>query len=171
MNKQLILNPLDVRLKDGKHMINVYSRSSSLLGQWLSNWTKEPFDMPKFGRFDSIEGFWFWYKYYQQNDGVMSVAIDGLRRMSGYTAKEFGSKHVPSEIPDFDDFQEKIYKALDLKLKTNKAMMKLFADSTLPLVHYYEYDGIRKMGSHPWVINHLDHRRQQLKLYYKEKID
>lgn len=144
--------------EEGVTHINVYSKSKTELGKWLSNFSHSPISLEE-GVFNSIEGYWYW----------LSCFDDRLKNMSGFAAKQLGKElrgefnHTP------DNFEEKIKKALDVKLKTYLNKSKELCESDLPLCHYYEYGGKRVNSGHSWIIDHIELRRQMLKEYFKNK--
>jgi hypothetical protein len=141
---------------DGVHHINIYSKGKTELGRWLSNFAHSPIDLPEDGHFESIEGYWYW----------LGTRDERLRTTYGFRAKEIGRQRKPSQNPV--DFEERIKRALDTKLKSNLAMLTEFAVSILPFRHYYEWGKPpkplrRKDGGYPWIIEHLEARRKLLK--------
>ncbi len=149
-----------IKGKDGITHINIYSKGETNLGMWLSNFAYTPIYIPEDGNFASIEGYWYWLR----------TKDERLRNLSGFEAKNIGKSLVvdlESEITD--DFIEKIKKAIDIKIKSNKSMMNDFRDSDLPFCHYYVYDGNRKDAGYNWIAEHFEDRRKLLKEYYKQK--
>ena len=135
---------------DGIDHINVYSRGKTKLGRWLSNFTEEPIETED-GKFQSIEGYWYW----------IGTGKDILRGVSGYEAKRIGrALTVKNKLPR-KEFRRKIKKAFSLKLKANKAMLKKFMKSTLPLVHYYVEGGERMVfiPKHYWLFEFMEKKR------------
>lgn len=140
---------------DGIDHINVYSKSKTELGRWLSNFTHSPFTCED-GKFSSIEGYIYW----------LGSHDDRLRLMYGYRAKQLGREvaDITYTIKE-EDFKRKIRVAIRQKILNNKSMSQALADSTLPLDHYYLY-GDKKVYAVKWnwVIEEIDAVRKDLKL-------
>jgi hypothetical protein len=136
---------------DGVDHINIYSKGKTVLGRWLTNFAYSPITIPEHGDFASIESYWYW----------LGCEDDNLRHLHGFAAKKAG-KAIPNTI-DRPGFNELICKAIDIKLKSNLDMLYELYDSTLPLVHYYEYGGKRVDAGYRWIVDHIESRRQLLK--------
>lgn len=141
---------------DGIDFINVYSKGSTELGRWLSNFAHSPFEC-EHGEFASVEAYWYWLR----------CEDDALRSLHGYRAKSEGKKR--KRVIERDDFEALIKKAIDLKLKSDRALIIEFAKSELPLCHFYEYSGKRTDAGYEWIVSHLEMRRSLLKDWLKTK--
>lgn len=139
---------------DGVNCINVYSKAFTPIGVFYSNFSHTPF-VCEDGEFASIEAYWYWIK----TDGKSP------RNTYGYDAKIKG-KSFPSVN---DIVQDKIRRAIDIKLKNNLQLIYSQDDFSLPLVHYYDYGNKRVEGGHEWIIEHIEVRREQLYNYFKNK--
>jgi hypothetical protein len=140
---------------EGMTHINIYSKSKTSIGKWLSNFTYCPIST-EHGNFNSIEGYWYW----------LGTLNDNLRDLSGFHAKKLGREsEVLRELPE-DVFQSKIKSAIDRKLKTKP---KEVSEINLPICHYYEYGGKRVDAGYEWIGEHIEYRVEQLKEYYKNK--
>lgn len=122
------LNPRD----DGVTHINVYSRGRTQLGRLLSNFAETPFIHPRHGRFDSIEGLWYWLSVDPTNPDR-----DSLRKLSGFAAKKVGRKLRGNDWPDSDQFMRDVKLGLYSKLMFHREVRSQLLESKLPLVHYY----------------------------------
>lgn len=120
-------NKLDP-LRDGVDHINVYSRGFTELGQDLSNFAHTPFVHPRYGPFESVEGFWYWLGTGRRHDH--------LRDLWGFLAKEEGRRCTRVDIPEFE---EEIRDALLHKVSQTYGLAQRLAGSTLPLCHYFYY--------------------------------
>lgn len=135
--------------EDGVTHINVYSKARTKLGQFLSNFAHTPIDTED-GRFASLEGYWYWLK---TGDSTMKV-------VHGYQAKKYGKqcKGRDPQMP-WDEFQSKFRVALDAKMKAFPGALRELKATTLPLAHYYVFNGKTVPGGHLWVIEHIDSMR------------
>lgn len=142
---------------DGLTHINIYSKGRTPLGRWLTNFAYSPITIPEHGEFCSIEAFWYW----------LGCEHDSLRHLHGFAAKQMGKKILESRCDGLlyqrDNFEQLICSAIDIKLKSNLEMLYELRDSTLPLVHYYEYGGKRIDAGFEWITHHIENRRQLLK--------
>ena len=138
---------------DGKTHINVYSKAKTYLGRLLSNWADTPFECED-GRFRSIEGYWYW----------LGSKDDRLRDVWGFPAKRLGREVGASDWIDTEEFKGKIKRAIRAKINQHKEIRKLLEESTLPLVHYYDYKGkIVRVPQGDWIMEELELIRQELK--------
>ncbi|SOK59156.1 hypothetical protein [Yersinia phage fHe-Yen9-03] len=122
--------------EDGITHINIYSQAKTELGRLLSNFALSPFIYEPYGKFNSAEGFWYWYLTGKQHDT--------LRYLSGFEAKKEGRKYRNDRLDVLgltDDDLEVMMQMLVLKVAYNPHIASLLKESTLPLVHYYNYSG------------------------------
>lgn len=110
---------------DGIDHINIYSKGKTWIGRYLSNFYKFEFTCED-GFFSSIEGYWYW----------LSTKDDNLRTLHGYAAKKYGKEIRGEDYPKFDGFEDKILKAIKIKLDKNRENV---INIKLPLTHYYCY--------------------------------
>lgn len=143
--------------EDGVTHINVYSRGKTWLGRELSNFAERPFTCPEFGHFQSIEGYWYF----------LLTGNEALRDLAGFEAKKVGKKSRPGKPPEF--FEHHVRRALRLKVDAHDDLKGMFAESRLPLAHYYYMKEWstgemkeRPADSHPWVIDELEDIRARL---------
>lgn len=151
MNPPLVLCPLD----DGKTHINVYSKGETELGKLLSNFSNLPFDHPDYGRFESLEGFWYWI--------ATGKMYDTLKICYGFQAKKEGKKY---ERVDDDNFENEIKFATQLKIEQSPYLKKLLTESTLPFVHYYYYGSminpkVIEVSGNEWQIEYIELLRKK----------
>lgn len=135
---------------DGVDHINIYSQGKTELGKWLTNFAYSPIDILEHGKFNSIEGYWYW----------LGTKDERLRRLSGWEAKRLGKTLEAKEVDGFEDL---IRKAIDIKLKSSPQKMKEFAASNLPFDHYYVFGGLKKDAGYKWILEHFENRRTLLK--------
>lgn len=115
---------------DGTDHINIYSKGVTPLGRKLSNFAHTPFRIPFMGRFESVEGFWYWWL----------TGVDELRKYYGFRAKQVG-KEFDLKRPE-EKFPKRLLKiAYRAKLRYHPMLKQMLKDNKLPLVHYYVYSG------------------------------
>jgi len=155
---------IDIEL-DGVDHINVYSRGRTQLGRDLSNFAHTPFVCAD-GGFASVEGYWYWLGTPAEN-----VQRERLRTLHGFQAKALGKSLHSDDTPRDPDFDAKIRAAIDAKLKASPMLMAFFADSRLPLLHYYVFKNghVVQPEKHRWVLEHLEKRRLDLQAWYARK--
>ncbi len=153
---------------DGVTHINIYSRGATPVGRALSNFTLAPFEHPEFGRFVSVEGFWYWLS------AGANPEHDRMRRLYGPSAKFEGARLL--SIPQDDEyFHEQICRAIECKVRQNPDILKEVVASSLPFMHYivmHEKD-YREQGQyrrwpvlkqkHQWQVDFLEDLRRRLK--------
>ena len=120
--------------QDGLTHINAYSKSSTELGRYLSNFARTQIMLPNHGTFQSIEGYWYWL-------GCTHPSKDRLRHLWGFEAKKVGRELGTTDWPgaQVEDFQDHIKAAIRVKLKQNRLGLEMLVASNLPIVHYYWY--------------------------------
>lgn len=147
-------------INEGIDHINIYSRSTLLLGRQLSNFYYSPFKHPLYGEFLSMEGFYFWY--------LTGQVYDDLKQMYGYKAKEYGNKLEPYRIDKLygldSDMIYDIKEAIIYKLAYNPDIYEGLKNSTLKFTHYYVYNGKEKYARNSkWFIDIFEDIRSVLK--------
>ena len=115
-------------LLDGVDHINIYSKSHSNLGKMLSHFYDSSFEHPKFGKFRSVEAFWFYVG--------TGMKHEFLRDMWGYNAKVAGT--ALEKVND-DNFLTYVEEANECKIRQNPSILKEFMENTKPFLHYYSY--------------------------------
>ena len=138
--------------RDGVDHINIYSQGKTSLGCFLSNWYRYPTDLGDLGRFESIEGLWYY----------ITTRDERLRNMSGFAAKQLG-KSLPKTV-DIEKglFQECIKAAIKKKICGSPFHIP-FIESVLPFDHYYVFKGKQVDAGHKWIVDYITDLRQQLK--------
>lgn len=137
---------------DGKDHLNIYSRAATAIGRWCSNWEVAPIDLPVHGRFQSIEGYWYW----------LGSGDDRLRNLAGWNAKKVGRTVMRERV---DGFEELITLAIKIKLATyaERAVDLLHEDLIeLPIVHYYVMPDrvIDVTAKYQWMLDIFDNYRK-----------
>lgn len=137
---------------DGIDHINVYSQGKTLLGVFLSNWYRYPMILGDLGRFESVEGLWYW----------LTTRDERLRNMSGFAAKKLG-KSLPNVVtlPN-NEFKFIIKQAIKNKVAGGPQYFN-FVNSTLPFSHYYVFNDKQVDADHKWIIEYLEELRTKLK--------
>lgn len=162
-------------LRDGWDHINVYSKGFTEVGKELSNFSHSIIDMGEYGRFHSVEAFWFWLRTLLLDRSWTTDErrkIEAIRELSGFQAKKLGKeilKDVPKEawgvFPE-EEFRDDIRTALRIKLQSKPTLASQFYLTSLPLVHYYffgEPDNAKVVDAgHRWVVDYLEELRQEL---------
>ena len=145
-------------LNEGIDHINMYSRSSTLLGRMLSNFAYTPFVHPEYGKFASVEGYYYWVSTGFQHEK--------LKVLSGYGAKQYGSALARVELVDFE---KKIKEAIRLKILQNPKLAKMLKECDLPITHYYYYGKpdnckVIELSDHNYMPEEIDAVRAELKV-------
>jgi ATP-dependent protease HslVU (ClpYQ) ATPase subunit len=156
--------------RDGIDHINIYSRGKTEVGRQLSNFAYSPFTHIKYGKFNSIEGLW----YYLITGGQHEV----LRDLYGFKAKKIGRELINQDewnLVDTEnpDFKEDIREGIRQKLREDKKLLKMLCKTEgKPLKHYYVYESKKKFdenglpeytirnAGHSWVIEEIERIRQ-----------
>lgn len=145
--------------EDGIDFVNIYSKGNTELGRWLSNFTRAPVDIPIHGKFESLEGYFYYLK----------TGDKRLQKEWGYGAKELG-KSLPILLEEkSEQFKIEFRRGLDIKLKTYRDWFDKLVKCELPLCHYYEYGGKRVDAEYNWIVEHIEMRRKQMKDHLKKK--
>jgi len=161
------MNPSDINPKnDGIDHINIYSHGKTELGQLLSNFAHSPFTHSTYGKFNSIEGLWYWLKCKR----AFGIEYIQLKLLYGFEAKQLGKQLFSTseeELPNFPDelFKEDILEGIRCKLRQNKDILNLLVESTLPLTHYYTpFKGTgttpKFLPQHQWQIDEIERIRK-----------
>lgn len=145
--------------QDGEDFINIYSRGITPLGRFLSNFTSvDDVIQTEVGNFKSIEGLIFYLGSFDSK----------LRKLSGFEAKRYGeSADRGIRLPE-DIFRNIIIEAMENKLFSAKFdIFDTFLKSTLPFVHYYEYNNKRiEPKKWLWQIEEWEKLRTAIKKQY-----
>lgn len=141
--------------RDGRELINVWSKGRTRLGRFLSNFTHCLIKHPVYGNFASVEGFWYWLGTGKKHHE--------LRRLYDTSAKSAGMKLIPVPIPD-EEFRREICTMIEIKVRSNPEFFQEFIESTLPFDHYFVYgDRIVRKQKHKWQMDFLEDLRKKLR--------
>lgn len=138
---------------DGINHINIYSKGSTAIGRFLSNFADCHIHTED-GYFRTVEGYWYW----------LSTKHEPLRDFVGWQAKQVGRKQRGDDWNDSPEFQDKISKAIIIKILQDKwAQQELIKTVQLPLYHYYVYNS-KVLMAHDgfWMLTLIDWIRQEL---------
>ena len=140
--------------EDGVTHLNIYSQAATDLGKFLSNFAHCEIKTG-FGTFQSVEGLW----YYLSTD---HPDRNKLRNLYGFAAKKLGRELKELSSVKVDNFQTFIIEAIRYKI-INSNWLGVFKQSTLPFVHYYNFNGvIREDKGSQWVIDYITQLREEL---------
>lgn len=144
--------PVDPAM-DGVDHINIYSKGRTELGRLLTNFAHTPFVHPVYGKFESMEGFY----YYLKSGGRPACEInhtlklERLRELHGFQAKEFGRKFDRVDMPRRQWYQI-LFTGLVEKVRQNQNVLEMLRESELPFVHYYLYGAkVFAPPGHAWL--------------------
>lgn len=152
---------------DGKLFINVYSQARTQLGRDLSNFAHTPFTHPKYGKFSSVEGAYYYFYTGRRHEK--------LRTLSGVMAKSEGLSLIPigwhnQNIEILNEFKDFIRECLQCKLREHKDILWALISTDLPLEHFY-VKGINIINKtkHKWILEEIDRIRIVTKKWYIDK--
>lgn len=141
--------------EDGVTHVNVYSKAATALGRLLSNFAHTPFECED-GRFASVEGYWYWL-------GTSDPRRERLRELHGYEAKRIGRELRSADWQQHVEFKRKIRAAIRAKLLAHRKILAQLRVCTLPLAHYYVFNGVvRAPEDGHWILAYLDEVRTAL---------
>ncbi|MCK9616163.1 MAG: hypothetical protein M0R48_11845 [Candidatus Omnitrophica bacterium] len=156
-------------LTDGVTHINIYTKGKTKLGRDLTNLSRHGFEMKEYGRFECVEGFWYYY--------LTGCQHEEFRKYDGFTAKTEGQKLREDRI-DKDGLSDvnkgEILEAIRCKLRQNRDVLKNLIESELPLTHYYYYGEesnckIVRLHQYDWIVEEIENIRTACKAYYRRR--
>jgi predicted NAD-dependent protein-ADP-ribosyltransferase YbiA (DUF1768 family) len=133
--------------------INIFSKSESMLGRLLSNFAHTPFTS-RDGRFESVEGYWFWLLTPHAKDR------ETLRSLYGFKAKQLGQSLSPNRALMNLSFNHSICWALKAKCEQTPELRNLLIQSSLPFTHYYQYGDKKIPAGYEWLCRAWERIRQ-----------
>lgn len=163
-----LLSPKIVPAGDGVDYLDIGNRAVTVLGRALSATSSYGFDHPKYGRFNTLEGY-YWYIAYML-DGC-SVAYGVLKELDGKASNAEGkaslSKLDSSDIFGSVEFRELFMEGVIYRLEQNRLLMDNFMENRLPLKAYYKYDTGNSSGyidsSESYLIKNLNEYKRNIK--------
>jgi len=141
---------------DGSTHINIYSKASTELGRFLTNFALSSITIED-GNFKSIEGYWYW----------LGTHNEQLRTLYGFKAKQFGKSLTRVIKLTEDVFRKKIQEACWIKLHSSQKYLTLFKNSSLPFTHYYVFGTKVHDAGYEWLIYMWEYYRTYIKNGYK----
>lgn len=145
--------------KDGIDHINIYSKGKTELGKFLTNFAHTPFEHPEDGKFESVEGYWYW----------LSCKNDDLRHVYGFQAKKLGRELGGKDWVEGTGFQYKIKLAILAKFNANPDAFIDLIDSELPFKHYYVFGGkVIEPKEGQWLLDFFESMRSDIPLIANE---
>lgn len=119
-------------------MINVYSKSEHPLGRLLSNFAHTPFMGDNGMRFESVEGWWYWY--------TTGKIHPELAKLYGFRAKQEGKKYSQTKVVTHEILAQ-VYRA---KLRDNPEILTQLLAYSGEFEHYYVFNG-NKVPATKWL--------------------
>lgn len=121
--------PLEITpLTDGNSHINIYSKAKTQLGHDLSNFSTLGIKHPEYGRFASLEAYWYWLASGKQ--------FDSVRDLTGIAAKRGGKMYPRVDNPNFE---EEFTQGIHLRFQQHPDLWMRFMTCRLPYTHYYYF--------------------------------
>lgn len=170
MQNVVNINGVDYNAKDdGETHINVYSQGKTVLGRFLSNFTRTDSET-NHGKFRSLEGYYHYLRglialeHSQRATKEHSVRLNDLRYVDGNFAQALGRKIRNDFIKDSiqyheldEEFLGHFKDALISKVR-HREFGPMFYDSSLPFTHYYIVGngGIYHHPRFDWLSNMLE---------------
>lgn len=154
-----------VPINDGVDHINIYTKGKTVLGRRLTNLSSDKVEVTGYGKFASLEGFWYYY--------LTGSKDESLRSMSGFEAKKYGRK-LEGRIDEdgmTEEHKDVLREAIRCKLRQNKDLLKMLVESTLPLTHYYFYGKednprVHYLEQYDWITEEIERIRKVCKEHY-----
>lgn len=158
---------------DGEDHINIYSKGKTRLGVMLSNMSEFGFTHPLYGRFPSVESFWYFNKFRSRSNWKKkkrdSVLFE-FRKLSGFGAKQ-RARELDPEIDTNDKFgglsnhfKDEIKEALRCKVFQIPMIAGLLINSELPFRHYYVFDeNDYEPAEYSWIPDYFEKLRGEIK--------
>jgi len=154
--------------QDGLSHINIYSKGKTELGRQLTNFSHFPIQT-KDGKFNSVEGWWYWQIAKQNGILQKTGQLEKLRTCIGMEAKNFGRN---IGIPDWPttnkmaEFQTMFQEVAQAKIDQHVTLKQNLIQSSLPLTHYYVWGTPIKIHSPKeaeWITKIWEDIRKSLK--------
>lgn len=151
--------------EDGVSHINIYSKGATQIGRMLSNFYRASFQYDSYGKFESVEGFWYYY--------FTGCKHEHLRELYGIAAKKAGQALRDDRVDIggiSDTDREVILEAIRCKLRQHKQIRETLGKSELPFEHYYwwgEPPIVVNLPQYKWIVDEFERLRKILKVAKK----
>lgn len=152
---------------DGVDHINVYSRGSTKLGKQLSNLADIDVVHPKYGKFRSMEGLWYWLSLGRRDDLREKFSTSSPWEAKAFGKHDFAGTYNLRRV-DYDDFQADILQGISSKIYQHQDLADALKASTLPFAHYFLYGSggnykvIDMTDKYRWQLDHISKIRTEL---------
>jgi hypothetical protein len=136
---------------EGVTHIRVGTASRTPLGRLLANEARTPFDHPRLGKFESLEGFWAFVGAGGSKNPLR--APHGIRTLYGIPAMR---ATIHTEKRHDPNFRKMICEGLDCKIEQTPGLTDMLRDNELELVRYnvFEREPILDPNQR-WFMEHL----------------
>lgn len=156
MDDSMNLPCADTVGSDGVDHINIYSKAKTDLGLALALSCPLSFRHSVFGKFKSVESFWFYLRTTERDDRI--------RTMSGGSLRKFAGKLKQQRVVNFCAiFMDANWQ----KVKQFPEIENEMRDSVLPFEMYYTYRRVNGVRIRPtyahWMISGFEEIRKALK--------
>lgn len=160
---------------DGINHINIYSKSKSKLGRYLSHFSEFGFDIAN-DHFKTLEGYFYFVllKYYFKkfNYKVPKKVKEFLMTSKGVEIKKtmqdfFKINKIQNKdlnkIKSSKEFQNEILKGIEARLLQNKILIEELQKNSLPFEHYYVFGDkiIDKKDEFQYIINFYENFKKE----------
>lgn len=149
-------SPLDWK-GDGEDHINIWRHAETELGRFLALDSELSVNHKYFGRFGSVETFWYYIQSRERDDRI--------RSMYGKTLKNFIRKLTREQVTNF---RAMIGDTMYQRVLQYPPLLKALKDSTLPFDYYY-IDNRNEVGIpirpnfFKWVLSAMEEIRRAVK--------
>lgn len=165
MNQPIALKRLDRLSRDPEHdgyeYINIDFNARTVLGRALSHFYRANFNHPKYGPFQSVEGFRWWLR------AEKTPEADQLRYAAENTAKQMGSC-LPRATPliSWPELRQALYEANFYKIVQNAGLLDMMLASELPFNMYFidrKSNQVITPVRDLWIVDMFEKIRSELK--------
>lgn len=118
---------------EGIDHVNIYSKSNTRLGRFLSNFTYAPIALNGHGQVYTIEGLWYYLMLGEKYPELLTVRYGAEAKKLGKFLVEREGRKPP------EDYLVIIYCACLQKIRVHDALMPILLRDGLILRHYYAY--------------------------------
>lgn len=160
------INPAE----DGITHINIYSKGATKLGRMLTNLYNRDFVVSGFGKFKSMEGFWYYF--------LTGCKHEEFHELKAFDAKKLGRSLITERIDKDRELtpaeKEIILEAIRCKLRQHKDILEELYKSELPFEHYYYYGDrsnakVVECPQFSWMTEEFERIRALLKIKWRRQ--